>query len=291
MLVSIIIPTFNSEKFIEKCIKSILAQTYKNYEVIFIDNSSLDKTLNIIKKYELNFDNFKLEIVKNNKNIANSRNIGIIKSKGDYVAFLDSDDFWEPNKLEISMKFLKNNDFFYHDMNIIDFEKNKKINTQTRYQIDDLTDLLVKDNPIATSSVVIKKKILRKNLFSENLKYRTIEDFELWLRLIQLKVKIKYYDRKLGSLVERKNSSSTKEINKVHGFKLIYLKYLKNYGIYAQKKILTYYKFRVANIIYSLNPQRSKKFFIYVIMNENNLNLKIKSIIKIIKIILKKFKS
>ena len=258
MLVSIIIPTFNSEQFIEKCIKSILAQTYKNYEVIFIDNSSLDKTLNIIKKYELNFDNFKLEIVKNNKNIANSRNIGIIKSKGDYVAFLDSDDFWEPNKLEISIKFLKNNDFFYHDMNIIDFEKNKKINTPTRYQIDDLRDLLIKYNPIATSSVVIKKKILRKNLFSENLKYRTIEDYELWLRLIQLKVKIKYFDQKLGSLVERKNSSSTKEINKVHGFKLIYLKYLKNYEIYAQKKILTDYKFIVANIIYSLNPQRSK---------------------------------
>ena len=94
MLVSIIVPTFNSEKYLKNCIESILSQSYKNFEVIFVDNSSKDKTVQIVKDYIKQNKNFVLKIVNNEFNIANSRNIGIQNAKGDLIAFLDSDDYW-----------------------------------------------------------------------------------------------------------------------------------------------------------------------------------------------------
>lgn len=99
-MISVIIPVYNVEKFIRQCLDSILSQTYKNYEVILIDDKSKDNSLDIIKEYEKKYSNF--FVIENEKNSGPgaSRNKGIDASKGEYIMFVDSDDYIEPNTLE-----------------------------------------------------------------------------------------------------------------------------------------------------------------------------------------------
>ena len=111
---SIIVPNYNNGKYLQACIESILIQDYKNYEIIVIDDNSQDESLKILENYKLNP---KLKVLKLNKNKGPSfcRNIGIRISKGKYIAFLDSDDYWEPNKLSTQINYIKKNsyDFTY----------------------------------------------------------------------------------------------------------------------------------------------------------------------------------
>ena len=89
-LISIIIPTYNQGEFLERCLKSISSQTYKNFEIIVIDNASTDNTKSIVDKF--NYLPLKYLVNKNKGMIAQSRNLGIQKARGDIIAFLDSDD-------------------------------------------------------------------------------------------------------------------------------------------------------------------------------------------------------
>ena len=117
-LVSVIIPTFNRSYCIKKAIDSVLSQTFKDFELIIIDNYSTDETEEIISGYK----NEKIIYEKFNNNgvIASSRNRGINLSKSKYIAFLDSDDWWKKNKLKLSIQFLENGyDFVCHGLEII----------------------------------------------------------------------------------------------------------------------------------------------------------------------------
>ncbi|MEQ5679554.1 glycosyltransferase family 2 protein [Providencia rettgeri] len=104
-LVSIIMPCYNAEKYISESINSVLAQTYTKFELIIIDDSSTDKSINIISEYQDN----RIKLIKSNLNqgVATSRNKGIMAAKGQYISFLDSDDLWEPSKLEKQITLLE----------------------------------------------------------------------------------------------------------------------------------------------------------------------------------------
>ena len=106
-MISIILPTFNNEKTIADSIKSILNQTYRNFELIVINDSSTDKTKQIIKS----FDDKRIIYLENARNLggASSRNVGIKKAKGGYIAMMDGDDIAIPKRLEIQLNYLKNN--------------------------------------------------------------------------------------------------------------------------------------------------------------------------------------
>ena len=127
--VSIIIPTYNRAKLVGKALKSIIDQTYKNWEVIVIDNHSTDDTDKIFKNFiDPRIRYFKIH---NHGIIAKSRNFGIKMAKGEWIAFLDSDDWWTNDKLEVCFNNINDNvDFIYHELEIIDrkskFLKRKK---------------------------------------------------------------------------------------------------------------------------------------------------------------------
>ena len=112
-LVSIITPVYNAEKLIEETIKSVLNQTYKNWEMILVNDCSVDKSEQIIKKYSPKDARIKYIKLTTNLGAAKSRNIGIEKARGQYIAFLDSDDLWKPNKLERQIKFMKEKDIAF----------------------------------------------------------------------------------------------------------------------------------------------------------------------------------
>ncbi len=110
MSVSIITPTFNSERFIAETIFSVQAQTYQDWEMLIVDDGSTDKTLEIISSFQENDSRIKLFKNETNRGSAYSRNIALQNAKGKWIAFLDSDDIWHPEKLERQIEFmLKNN--------------------------------------------------------------------------------------------------------------------------------------------------------------------------------------
>ena len=109
-LVSIITPLYNSARFIEETIKSVQQQTYPNWELVIVDDASSDRSVEIVQKLASNDGRIRLFTEEKNKGAAYCRNYAIKQSQGAYVAFLDSDDLWNMNKLEEQISFMKEHD-------------------------------------------------------------------------------------------------------------------------------------------------------------------------------------
>ena len=129
ILVSIVIPTFNSEKFIAETILSIQSQTFTNWEVIVVDDGSSDKTVSILSKIAQLDKRIHFFQVEKNSGAGIARNLGLSKANGRYIAFLDSDDLWKPTKLEKQIKFMTKNNlpFTFSFYDCID-EEGKPLN-------------------------------------------------------------------------------------------------------------------------------------------------------------------
>lgn len=112
-LVSIITPSYNSAKFIKDCINSVVSQTYKEWEMIIVDDCSTDDSREVITKYAKNDNRIKVILLDENVGAAVARNIAIKESEGKYIAFLDSDDLWKKNKLEKQLYFMIMNDIAF----------------------------------------------------------------------------------------------------------------------------------------------------------------------------------
>src|SRR5699024_344342 len=111
ILVSIIMPAYNSGNYIEEAIDSVLKQTYENWELLIVDDKSTDNTLNLIKKYSLKDSRIKYTSLNRNSGPAIVRNKAIDMASGDYIAFLDSDDLWFERKLEKQITFIYENNY------------------------------------------------------------------------------------------------------------------------------------------------------------------------------------
>ena len=129
-LISVIINCHNGEKFLNRCLDSILKQTYQNWEIIFWDNCSTDKSKEIFFKYKYNDSRLNYFYSEKLTNLSIARNFAISKSQGRYICFLDVDDYWEKNKLYKQIEFLERNSaaIVFTNFNIENsFNKKKKI--------------------------------------------------------------------------------------------------------------------------------------------------------------------
>ena len=202
-LVSIILPTFNRSFCLGRAIESVIGQTFVNWELIIVDNHSTDNSIAIIES----FDDERINYFKfsNNGIVAASRNYGIKKVKGRYLAFVDSDDWWVYKKLELSVIALENGaDFIYHDLYNVSSLPVKKNSGLKRLYARKLkhpifTDLVANGNAIFNSSVVVRHDlVVRINGFSEDTKLVTSEDYHGWLMISKLTEKFKKIDGILG---------------------------------------------------------------------------------------------
>lgn len=182
-IISVIMSSYNSEKYIGKAIESILSQTYKNFELIIIDDCSKDQTVEIIKDYCASDSRIKLITSKNNCGSAEARNKGIKISKGNYIAIMDSDDVATKDRLKIQLEFLKNNpDIFLlaGSWNYID-ENGKilysKVNNFSPEKIG-------KELPY--KSMIHNPTVMFRNNHSTyyRAKFKYAQDRDLWLRLL-----------------------------------------------------------------------------------------------------------
>ena len=106
-------PNYNCEKFIPETIESVLAQTYSNWELIIVDDCSTDNSINVINSYAQNDNRIKLIVNEKNSGAAHSRNVALREAKGKWIAFLDSDDLWLPEKLEKQIRFMVDNGYCF----------------------------------------------------------------------------------------------------------------------------------------------------------------------------------
>jgi glycosyltransferase involved in cell wall biosynthesis len=200
-LISIIIPTYNRATDLKRALDSVISQGYKNWEAVVVDNHSSDNTDEIIESYH--DSRISLFKIHNNGVIAASRNLGISKAKGEFIAFLDSDDWWAPSKLEVALEFLlKGADLVYHSMFIVKKQEQTAFSKKTRVRAlksNAFADLLQQGNTINNSSVVLRKSILEAiGTISEKEELIAIEDYDLWLRFSQITNKMVLIPETLG---------------------------------------------------------------------------------------------
>ena len=184
---SIIIPTYNRAIDLKRALSSLNNQTYKYFEVVICDDGSIDNTTEVVASFS-NDLNIKYIKIANSGRPAIPRNLGIANAKGKYIAFLDSDDWWHENKLQMAFECLENGaDLVYSDFYRVKSLMEKEI-VKVRDLKDNITiDLLKNGNAICNSSVVVRKSILDKvGFFNEGQEYIAWEDFDLWLRISKI---------------------------------------------------------------------------------------------------------
>jgi glycosyltransferase involved in cell wall biosynthesis len=199
--VSVIIPTYNRAQSIGRSVDSVLKQSYQDFEIIVVDDGSTDNTRDIL----FSFGNHIKCIRQDNKGPSTARNVGINASKGEYVAFLDSDDYFMKSNLETKISFLQSNPqigWVYSDWAYVDDEDNdiEKGSSKFRYSEKKLNgnifeELLKSRNFISPCTVVVRKSILEDIGHFDPL-IPSQEEYDLWLR-ISLKYPVYYVDKVL----------------------------------------------------------------------------------------------
>ena len=216
-LVSVVIPTYNHARFLGRALQSVLDQTYTHWEAIVIDNHSTDNTDEIMAS----FADPRIAYLKihNNGVIAASRNAGIRAAKGEWVAFLDSDDWWTADKLQTCFDSIDGQvDLVYHDLQIVSDQprriRSKKIMKSWQVKAPVLIDLLVRGNAIATSSVVVRIKLLDQlNGMNESPEMVAAEDYNTWMCIAQLTDKFIYLPYNLGFYLTHSQGVSQKDMS------------------------------------------------------------------------------
>lgn len=180
--VSIIIPVHNAEKFIGKTIESVLNQTYKNWEMLIFNDKSKDNSLKIIKKYSEKDERIKVVDSKENVGVVAARNKLIEIATGEFIAFLDADDYWKQNKLEKQIKFMRKNNALISCTEYTRVtEDEKEINDIIIKEIITYEDML-KNNYLGCLTVIYNANKLGKRYFKERKKN---EDYVLWLEIVK----------------------------------------------------------------------------------------------------------
>ncbi len=223
-LVSVITPAYNSQEFIAETITSVISQTYSNWELIIVDDNSKDNTENVVNAFIKREPN-NIQYLKNsaNKGAASARNSAIKIAKGDYIAFLDADDVWKPEKLETQVSFMlaQNTDVCYSSYDLM--LENGELTHKTVKALPRLSyKKLLKCNYIGNLTGIYNARTLGK-IYAPNLRKR--QDWLLWLKAVEKSsTQVLGIEKSLAIYRLRKDSMSSNKLN--------LLKY--NYKVYKQ---------------------------------------------------------
>lgn len=231
-LISIVIPMYNAKHYIIQTLESVENQTYKNYEVLIVNDASTDDCSKIVADWISNKPQFQLIQLDRNMGVSEARNKGMSLSKGEYVAFLDSDDVWENTKLEKQIEFMLQNNYKFTCTGYTIFSENNenKMNMIYPSKIMNYNHLL-KGNEIPCFTVMIKKELLFNRMF-EKIHH---EDYAFWLNILkECNVKCYTLQESLGKYRKSSNSLSGNKFEaakwtwdvlrnqKINGLKLLY---------------------------------------------------------------------
>ena len=208
--VSIIIPVYNSSEYLKECINSVINQTYKNLEIIIVNDKSTDNSLSIINS----FSDKRIKVInlKENSGVSVARNKGVEVSTGDYICFIDSDDYWYLDKIKKQVEFIKDKAFIYSDYEYLKNGKRKRVKVPKSITYKDA----LKNTTIFTSTVMFNMKYLNKeDIYMPIIKLG--QDSLTWWKVLK-KVNIAYGMNDVLSVYRVGNKSlSSNKIKSVMG--------------------------------------------------------------------------
>lgn len=259
---------FNGEAYLSESIKSILSQTYENWELIFWDNLSTDKSKEILERF--NDKRIKYFKADSFSTLYEARNLAIKKSNGQFISFLDVDDWWVPEKLEAQIKCFENNEVgLVYSKYFIYNEKSKKKKLVTNQDLPQgyITNDLLQDYTMGIITIIFKKELLKKFNLSFNPRYNIIGDFDFNIKLSKnvrcacVQKSLAFYRvhgenyslknlneeiqelehwTKNQILLDKKNIKSFNKINNLINYKKIFVNISDNHRFLALKKIFKF---------------------------------------------------
>lgn len=230
--VSVVIPAYNAESFLWTTLDSVARQTFRNFEVIVVDDGSRDKTASVAEKFLTKKKISGRCIQQQNRKIAGARNAGIQAAQGDFIALLDHDDFWMPEKLERVMEAFNRwpeVDLICHNEQILKDGKVVRISQNHQGGNASYEDLLFRGNTLSPSAVVFRKKLFEQTGgFDESPELNTVEDYDFWLR-VSRHGKISYLNATLGSYVLVESAASNRVLYHHQNLETMLKRHLENY--------------------------------------------------------------
>ena len=247
-LVSVIMPYYNKKNYFLKSINSALKQTYINLEILIIYDDQNRDDLKYIENCIKNDLRVKIIFNEKNKGVAYSRNKAISIARGEYIAFLDCDDYWEAEKIEVQLNFMLTHGYHFSHTTYHVLNYNGKIVSTIRARETLKYKELLRSCDIGLSSVILKRKLLRDMKFPE---LKTKEDFVLWLSLAKKSVDLVGLDKPLTFWRQTPHSLSNSILQKLNdAFKVYHLYEKKNffYSIFCVIRLSTYALFKKINL-------------------------------------------
>ncbi len=256
-LVSVVINCLNGEKYLRQCIKSVINQSYKNWELVFWDNCSKDNSIKIIKSFK--DKRIKFYKSKSVKNLYKARNLALNKCNGKYICFLDVDDMWFKNKLELQVKEMRKDKFVkivYTNYIVLLNEKKKKfVKFSKKLNSGFITQKLLNNYDIGILTVMIDSKLFRLKKFNSS--YNVIGDFDYFIHS-SFKYNIKAIQEPLAIYRIHSDNFSLKKID-------IYINELSSW--LRENKNKKKFKFFSLKSIYILLIKLRIKLFIKKVFN------------------------
>ena len=289
-LISIVIPTYNHAPYLKNCLNSIIAQTFKEWEAIVVNNYSEDNTIDVIN----GFTDPRIRLVnfRNNGIIAASRNEGVRLSRGEFIAFLDSDDWWYPKKLETVGKFLPGADVVFHDLDIIAAKReNRRKKGKGRHLKKPIfADLMRNENALSNSSVVVRKDIINKvGGLSEDASIISVEDFDLWLRISRITERFVYVPVSLGTYRIGEPNISASIDKHINSIKKVYNRHLSFLPPKDRTQSEMRMNYCIARIVLNKRLYDQALDYLKKTLGINNLSIKMKTCCLIAMIYFKKY--
>ena len=261
---SIIIPCYNVEKYIEKTIKSVLSQTYSNFELLLINDGSTDNTFKIIKQLKETDDRIRV-FSQENLGVSQTRNKGISLSKGEFIYFLDGDDLIENNLLEKANEIFdkKEIDVFSFGYDVFRGENrlelsNKKFDSSILTSKEFLKRFFVKDIPQSICSLIVKKEIFKNLYFKENMVVGEDLEFQIQL-LLNNEINIYSSSDMFFHYIRRENSATTTNKMNINYFNIL-LCFENLRKQILKKKIKEFFNYHIEIFFSAINGLSKKNF-------------------------------
>jgi len=245
-LISIVVNCFNSEKFLAQTLKSVIEQTYQNWEVILWDNQSTDGTASVVKAFA--DDRIRYFYAPEHTTLGEARNKALENIRGEYLSFLDSDDLWESNRLSACLRCFKSDDvgLVFSNCSLLYSDGSEKVFLRVPQPEGDVLDEQLSNFTVTMGSAMVRASLLKQHGIVFDNRFSMIEDFDFFIRIMQI-AKVAYCHERLfkwrvhkGSLTQQKFSLFEKE------YRTFLKEFLEKRPEYEEKLCIRHFQAKVA---------------------------------------------
>lgn len=263
--ISVVIPTYNRSTELRRALKGVESQTLRPHEVVICDDGSSEDIFSVVDCFK-NTLPIRCIRIDNSGSPARPRNVGVNASTGEWIAFLDSDDWWHPNKLQIMSQHVDKADILYHRLTTVDQSKwfglhSRVIGWDPPSALSPAFDLLTTGNPIPTSSSMICRSLYQElNGMEEG--FKTIEDYDFWIRVALFKSPRFYFEKSiLGCYSVTPMSFSSNALQQAQMMEQIFSRYIEYFSPGERVSISSYRDFCIGvNLIAAGDVKDAMRF-------------------------------